>query len=647
MIAVVQQQTKLVEFLQYLVLTYIVNNSYCTVIYYDYTITSGQQECNQYCEFFAAVNTALDGYPVMWIRTEDDKNYLRLNDAIEHGCQSYITVTRDVMDFIQLKLDLKETTLQRIRDKNILMYYENNTLLDSTWFTREALKIYPNLWFIVPSGPQKFDFYTQNYSQTAVATVQLVDSYDFEANAFTGPGVLFYDKLFDLAGRSVDMGVSDYVPYCMTSHVGANQGNVDAANSDLSKEYLIDGLEGTLIVEFCKLRNCNIKLWPFGPSGWGDIYDNGTGYGETYATYMKQTELSVCCVYYDWYFHLLDGSTYIAKSTVVLLVPKAKPRPTYLTLIYPFTGRLWLSISVMLVIMTGVHHLITSLNVKHSNDRNAVQPPIEKSIFDMISIYLDQGIFPNSVSTSYRLLISFILLSGVVLSNSYSGGLASVLTVPKYEKPINTIHDFVLSPFRWAAQSIAWIFALIGAESYDIQQIVKKFDEVPDEDEMYRRSLKGDYSIGIELLNGGAYAYNKAVRAGNVASFHMMKEYVYFAFTIGYTQRGWPLMEYFNKFSQESIQHGFVIAWERQAIRKYTSIYIQQVLSSISGGDYSQDEEKPLTVEHILGSLFVLLFGLSASLIIFIVEIGWHTMKRKLTIMKLKLRTKTKGQFCE
>ncbi|XP_055527736.1 uncharacterized protein LOC129720298 [Wyeomyia smithii] len=141
MIAVIQQQTNLAKLLQYLVLTYISSNSYCTIIYHDSIITSGQQECNQYCDFFAAVIAALEGYPVMWIRTENDKNYLRFNDAIEHGCQSYITVTHDLMDFIRLKL--KETTMQRIRDKNILMYYENNTLLDSSWFTREALKCKP------------------------------------------------------------------------------------------------------------------------------------------------------------------------------------------------------------------------------------------------------------------------------------------------------------------------------------------------------------------------------------------------------------------------------------------------------------------------------------------------------------------------
>lgn len=119
----------------------------------------------------------------------------------------------------------------------------------------------------------------------------------------------------------------------------------------------------------------------------------------------------------------------------------------------------------------------------------------------------------------------------------------------------------------------------------------------------------------------------------------MMKEYLYFAYTVGYSKRGWPLMEYFNKFSQESIQHGFVIFWERQAIRKYTSFYIQQALERIAQGDYAQEDKKPLTVQHVVGSLFVLLFGLLASSVIFLGEVCWHTLQSKFLTMKFKLKS--------
>lgn len=61
-----------------------------------------------------------------------------------------------------------------------------------------------------------------------------------------------------------------------------------------------------------------------------------------------------------------------------------------------------------------------------------------------------------------------MLLSGVVLSNSYAGGLASVLTIPRYEKSLETIHDFAQSPYRWGDPAIAWILSLVDAETVKI-----------------------------------------------------------------------------------------------------------------------------------------------------------------------------------
>ncbi|XP_055527735.1 uncharacterized protein LOC129720297 [Wyeomyia smithii] len=301
----------------------------------------------------------------------------------------------------------------------------------------------------------------------------------------------FYNKLYDLQGRNVTIGVVDYAPYCVTTKAETNQGNVDAFNSSLSKELFVRGTEGSLIVEFCKMRNCNIRLSP----------SNGSFH---------------LLFFYTWHHHFLDSSQYIAKSSVTLMVPRAKLLPMSLTIIYPFDYWVWVSIFIMLAVMTAIHHLITSLNFKHGN--KSAQPPIEKSIFDMISIYLDQGIFPNSVSSSYRWLIAFVLISGVVLSNSYSRGLASVLTIPKYGKSIETIHNFVQTTFRWGDPSYTWILSLIGADSYDIQQVVKQFDEVPDEQELYQRSLAGDYGVGVELLNSGNYAFGSYIRDDNLPS---------------------------------------------------------------------------------------------------------------------------------
>nr|XP_029720867.1 uncharacterized protein LOC115262612 [Aedes albopictus] len=292
----------------------------------------------------------------------------------------------------------------------------------------------------------------------------------------------------------------------------------------------------------------------------------------------------------------------------------------------------------MMVLMTGVHHFITTLNLRHL-DSDAAQPPVEKSLFDMISIYLDQGIFPNTAHSSYRVLICFILLSGVVLSNSYASGLASVLTIPRYGKSIETIHEYSQTPYRWGAPAIAWVLSLLGVESHDIKSVVDKFDIIPDEEQLHRRSLAGDYGLGVELLNGGSYAFGSFIREDNVRSFDILKEEFYFTYTIGYAQRGWPLMEYFNKFNLETIQFGFVIHWERRTVRKYLSHRVQEALMEIAAGHNEDDEFGPLSTQHIVGPMIILGIGLSAALVVFVCELIFASLcrrYRKRTVKKFK-----------
>ncbi|XP_055590895.1 uncharacterized protein LOC129742976 [Uranotaenia lowii] len=609
--------------LQLIVNSHFVKENYCTVIYYDRNLRDAARKCDRYCEFLESVEWAFqsleNGYnSVIWI-SED--SFINLENAIENGCQSYIVATRNIAHFFDLKMILKNKSKQRIRDKNILVFDEYGSFPLTDVQKEEVLKFFPNLWFMVPSDGN-FNFFTHDYSRIP-GEIYLGNVFNVTRNEFTSLIPIFYDKLFNLEGRTLQFASTEYLPYCVMSNVGAHNGNADMVNSTLKNELYLEGLEGTLAVEFCRMRNCSLQVTPFGPSDWGDIYENGSGYGAIYSIYTNRTEFGLCCLYYNWFLDILDGSQYTVKSTITTLVPAAKLLPTFLTVIYPFSKALWVAIAIMLVIMTAVHHIITTLNRKHSSDRDAPEPPIEKSIFDMISIYLDQGIFPNSVSSSYRILIAFILLSGVVLSNSYAGALACVLTVPRFEKSIETIHEFVSSPYRWGAPAIAWILSLFGANSSDIKGVINKFDLSPDEEWLYQQTLTGQFGVGVELLNGGNYAFGSFVRRDNVHSFEILSEEFYFTYTIGYSQRGWPLMEYFNKFNLEAIQFGFMTYWEREALRKYADNVVEQALLKAASKQTNSDELAPLTMNHILSPLIILGAGTFGAFLIFVVELMW------------------------
>lgn len=62
------------------------------------------------------------------------------------------------------------------------------------------------------------------------------------------------------------------------------------------------------------------------------------------------------------------------------------------------------------------------------------------------------------------MLLFFIHILSLVIATSYSSALSSVLTVPKFEESIDTLHKFVESHIRWGAPSTAWITPLRNAD---------------------------------------------------------------------------------------------------------------------------------------------------------------------------------------
>lgn len=57
-------------------------------------------------------------------------------------------------------------------------------------------------------------------------------------------------------------------------------------------------------------------------------------------------------------------------------------------------------------------------------------------------------------------IIIILLFSGLIIGNTYCGGLSSIMTVPQYEKPIDTPAQLVARGMIWGASHDAWVYAL-------------------------------------------------------------------------------------------------------------------------------------------------------------------------------------------
>ncbi|EDS28973.1 conserved hypothetical protein [Culex quinquefasciatus] len=225
------------------------------------------------------------------------------------------------------------------------------------------------------------------------------------------------------------------------------------------------------------------------------------------------------------------------------------------------------------------------------------------------------------------------------------GGLASVLTVPRYEKSLETIHDFAQSPYRWGDPAIAWILAIVDAESVsisyylenskkhnsnllqvDLKTVVKKFDNIPDVEQLYQRSLPGDFGIGIEFLTCQKINVGPYIREDNVHLFELPKEMLYYSYTTVASQRGWPIMDRLSHFILVVNQHGLVLHWEKRNLRRFQTTRLEVALDPAVSGCQKDVEVQALTVEHIFGPMFILFVGAASATGTFVLEIVWHSL---------------------
>lgn len=75
--------------------------------------------------------------------------------------------------------------------------------------------------------------------------------------------------------------------------------------------------------------------------------------------------------------------------------------------------------------------------------------------------------------------------------------------MPLFNEPIDTIHKWSLTGWKWAAPSIIWIQTVERSDVIKDQQLVASF-EVRDHDFMYNASFRNDYGLALERLYSGS-----------------------------------------------------------------------------------------------------------------------------------------------
>ncbi|KAH8381663.1 hypothetical protein KR093_010371, partial [Drosophila rubida] len=576
--------------------------------------------------------------------------------------QGFITVLPQTQQFLHARYFATRNANVRLKDKMYLFLCEHENPQDL--LSSELLQFYPHHLLVRPQQQQQqqtngeasgraasgrsgsgtlphrdinFELWTQKFvGASGNLDGILLDAF-LPNETFAKRVELYPNKLLNLERRSLRLGSITYVPYTVTNYVAAGAGNEDPINSHKANRTIaFDGAEANIMKTFCEVHNCHLRVeackfksCPLqlhlhtsssvyhsidGADNWGSIYENESADGMLGDIYKQRVELAIGCIY-NWYDGITETSHPIARSAVTILGPAPVPLPAWCNDILPFNGASWLLLvstificSLVLYVLRYSNYFLGYTKLKHvfMHMQN-----LQKSTLDIFALFIQQPSAPLTFDRfATRFFLATLLCATITLENIYSGQLKSLLTVPFYGAPVDTIEKWSETKWKWAAPSIIWVHTVEQSDLLTDQILASSF-EVRDYNFLYNASFRPNYGLGVERMSSGSFNFGNYVTLAALEDRIVLRDDLYFDWTRAVSIRGWTLMEQLNRHIRTCQETGLYMHWELEFVAKYLDKKIVQMLYNLVNGFVAKKAPKPLVVDDISGALFVLAFGFS------------------------------------
>ncbi|XP_075228173.1 putative glutamate receptor [Lycorma delicatula] len=411
---------------------------------------------------------------------------------------------------------------------------------------------------------------------------------------------LFPDKLTDLQGKELRLATMDYSPY-----------------SILRPNGVVDGIEVRIFKEFVRMYNASWSIVT-DDKQWGYIFPNGTSEGILGAVADDRADVGCAAVFmwYDPHLFLEYTAPYI-RSGVTCLVPRAKKLPQWLLARLPFSVPTWILLVISLFMSTAV--MYTFHRVAHILVREHQKLTIGDYAVKTIGLLTSQTISRNHFRPPYRQLLTWFHMYFFLISLYYSTGLASVLTIPRYEKQINTVEDLIESGLEWGATHNIWVFSILRAQN-NLKTLKSRFVTLTF-DELKARSTKRNFAYAIERLPGGNLAIGDYVTEEAINELVVMNSDLYYEYCGLALHKGSPYLENMNSMIRSLSNAGIIYYWESEVSHLYLSAKIQMGVNKEIHDKLVASTPVTLKLIHLNGAFVLLIIGLATSIFVFLVEI--------------------------
>ncbi|XP_063621340.1 glutamate receptor ionotropic, delta-2-like [Cydia splendana] len=511
-------------------------------------------------------------------------------DASEKGCSDYIVQMHEPENFMKAFEKVNHLGDVRRSGKKLIFLPSQDEMfnksdltniltLTETGFVANILLIVPSLQ---SSDCKVYDMITHTFvgSDEEVHKPLYLDRWDSCTSHFERGVNLFPHDMSNLYGKTVKVAAFTYKPYVLL--------DLDPSLNPLGR----DGMEMRIIDEFCRWVNCTVEIVRDDEHEWGEIYENNTGVGVLGNVVEDRADIGITALY-SWYevYRVLDFSAPIIRTAITCIAPAPRILTSWDLPLVPFTWTMW-----MCIVFTFFYASL-ALSVAQRSTKNV--------FLDTFGMMITQT---REDATSWRIrsITGWMLVTGLVIDNAYSGGLASSFTVPKYEASIDTVEDLVDRKMEWGATHDAWIFSIMLSEEPLIKSLLNQFKTYP-ADILKRKSFSRSMAFSIEHLPAGYFAIGEYITKEAAMDLEIMLDKIYYEQCVVMLRKSSPYTAKLSELVGRLHQSGLMLSWETQVALKYLDFKVQlEVRLSRARKDLEGIE--PLSIKQLLG-IYIFYFG--------------------------------------
>lgn len=308
----------------------------------------------------------------------------------------------------------------------------------------------------------------------------------------------------------------------------------------------------------------------------------------------------------------VDMSFPYSQVCATFLVPKPSLLP-YATFVYqPISAEFWFLIVIMLLIMSTIFTFARF--VYKSSTRTDFTIGFLYTIRTITCGGIPQ--FPPPTQYIFRYILTTWCLNALLISTAYSSGLASILSYPRYTKPINSMQDMVDQKIYWMAPETDTWDVYRNSSNPVLKQLVNLFVL---EMETYKRNInirKGNGAIKVQLT---ARSFIDAEDLDSYGKTHLkLLPECAGAYALIYAfKKGSVYTKIFDHAIKMFLEHGFINVWANSISQLSHMLDIKNFQ-----GSYSVQLLKfhNLSIEELQGAFHLLIFGLICAVFFFILE---------------------------